>query len=1126
MPQPSKRRRLSRHQQNELDVEGDDDWQSSELSSLPGSDVDSDSNSADSVSDSEPEDRRSKRRGQSKGKARSQPPKSSFRRKKNQDPDDQDSGSGSDSEDDDDDDDDDDDGESGSDENEGANATTGDWVDEEDDDEDDIDMLRDVQPQSGPSDASASKSKRTATSKASASASTSAAEGSETKKRATTSKPRSKKTAAATDGQAESGIQVVIPSAEEPVKRKRGRPKKEPVVKEPKKRGRPPKYAPGEKRPPRKSRRKLNPDGTPKKRGRPKKLPVPGQIVFTVPKKRGRPKKNGDETAQDAERGTPSSKRRRSTNKVKKEFDLSAGLDLDFDIVDELHNNNYDENDAYRDADDDDNDGSVDGSRRSIKREEDILAKLRRRILYRQHDAELSDFVDSLPDRSTGSPAKSRTAAASDKGSGEAGASVEMDDSVQQQEHEREQNGDGPTQQDPRQAMQEDGLESADLNAGPRPGLPLLKAYQQTTEIPSSEKRKERQPFEPATPSQLRAQVETGDDSVDANGEGDVTMEDADSATPHTEGKKKGRPPGSKTRKPDWQNNPLFQASRGHLHSSGGTAPSTPRANSSATTTAALTPLVENSYSSPSTSKMNGSAGGGGRESSHLIKPTSSDAFFLFNTSKRARGAAGMGISTSSSLISSKLPSLNAGSLQAVLEDQTKEGSVSDLATRMYRRMLPVYTAQLLAGYSIVFHGVGSKTPLLIELVQQRIERHGDAVGVVAQAAIKAFKVEDMLSQIESAVGLGPLTHAALSDKAVASTLEDRANELGNVISTVTLSRAERIARYFSPSSSSGSWRRTQTQTSKSSGPTKLFLILETFDAPAMQNARFRSVLDILGTSRDIHVMATVEHVNAGLVVGIRNTQNWELGNSVSRDQPALYEHEHGHEHEAGKTDKKARRGGGGGGGSLMWIWQNMSTYRPSLNEMLVMRSNPAFSTWIPALPSCLDLLGQSSYVGGGGGRGGGGGGGVGSGGAGGSGSGGGGVGGHDAGSGPMFQGLSVTETFKPLPMQSAISILKSVTVKARALFSLIAKQSLLSPASQTQASTDAPAATGNGIDYAECLTKAKRGFLVSNESDFKSLLVEFLDHQLLQISRHGKVRVGLENTATVKLVLDRLKSL
>lgn len=752
-----------------------------------------------------------------------------------------------------------------------------------------------------------------------------------------------------------STVQIVIPTPA-PEKRKRGRPRKDPADKPPKipkKRGRPRKYAPGEAPKYRRSRRKLNPDGSFKKRGRPKKVINPDDVVVKVPKKRGRPRKN---PLADEEEG--SGKRRK-----KKEFDLLAGLDLDFEDDDSIAADEGEEHDQ--------------GESRTAETEDDILAKLRRRILYRQQDAELQDFVET-----------------------------------------------------PKPATPRAGPSSSVLDAGPRTGLPVLpERSTSTSAIPSSEKRKERQPFEPG---------------ANEDGPTESVLDPADTPVKRP----KGRPPGTKNKQPDWQNNPLFRASRG-----------------AAASEAAEDLDYEEDRGASALGARTTSAGAGAAVArangmSNLVKPTSSDAFFLFNTSKKARGAAGLAIGTSTTLISSKLGALQPSSLEDVVYEQTQSGTIANAACQLYRRLLPVYTAQLLAGYSIVFHGVGSKVDLLTELVRDRIESHGDAVGIVAQGAIKAFKVEDMLAQIESAVGLGPLSSATAHQE------QDQDHTSTHVASTLTVSRARRVATYFGPQQ-----QQLRCKRKTGGGPTRLFLILETFDAPGMQNARFRSVLDILGACKDIHIMATVEHVNSGLVIG---------------------------SHHGSAPDAETGDGAQGDAKRLTWIWQNISTFVPSLNEMLVMRSNTAFSSWMPALPSSLDLLGSTgrlhahSGVGAAG----------------------------EGASVSLFNGLAVSEATANISRQSAISILKSVTTKARALFNLVAKQILAMP------SGDPAPTTREGIAYADLLTKAKKGFLVSNEADFKSLLVEFLDHQLLQITRQGTIRVGLESQQVTREVVEQMKTL
>ncbi|SJX62753.1 uncharacterized protein SRS1_11012 [Sporisorium reilianum f. sp. reilianum] len=867
--QPAKRRKVAAP---ELDVEGDDDWQSDELSSPGGSDDDSGSDSA-SQSNS-------------------------------------DSGS--------------------------------------DDDEDDvIDMLKEP-----------------------------------------SGKAKGKQKAASTSTSVEVVIPLPGPSEEAPPKRGRGRPKSDPAAKVPKKRGRPRKYAPGEKRP-RRSRRKLNDDGSFKKRGRPKKVIDPDAVMMKVPKRRGRPPKPEGERGSEAQSGK---------GKKKREFDMLAGLDLDFD--------------------DEDGAGIVPGTGEddtdSPRKQDDILARLRRRILYRQQDAELADFVESLgPD-------------------GEPRPRLKT-----------EENGDAAIEGEER------------LDDGPRPRLPL-RDHAPASGIPSAEKRKERQPFEPAS-SERATQ---SNDGMSALAEAAASAAAETDEQSRLANKPKGRPLGSKNRRPDWENNPLLAATRAHTSAGRSTSNGVDRGSS----------LLL--YGAPSAA----AAGAIGAPSgSSLVKPTSSDAYFLFNTSKRARGLAGMGIGTSSSLISSKLSALDARNLERVVAQHTRSGSsISDVATRMYRHLLPVYLAQLLAGYSIIFHGVGSKVKLLTELVAQRIEAEGDAVGVVAQGAMKGFKVEDMLAEIERAVGLGPLT---LSANAAAKVGDEDGKAGATVVSTLTAARAERIVRRFSRDDVVR--------------PTKLFLILETVDAPGMQSLRFKSVLETLAKSNNIHIMATTEHVNSGFIA---STTGQQASTAVSESGSTL--HDADNDGAASATSRM--------GGRLCWIWQNMSTFAPSLDEMLVMRSNPAFASWMPALPPALDLIGSAAAL----------------------------TARHTQPAGAAsaatngtdgnvayYNGLQVSDTFRTVSETSAISILKSVTTKARALFNLLAKQSLA-------ASSEDGAAGVGGVAYAELFNRAKRSFLVSNEADFKSLLIEFKDHHLCHVSKQGVISIGLADAKVLQAVLDKLKSI
>ena len=334
---------------------------------------------------------------------------------------------------------------------------------------------------------------------------------------------------------------------------------------------------------------------------------------------------------------------------------------------------------------------------------------------------------------------------------------------------------------------------------------------------------------------------------------------------------------------------------------------------------------------------------------SRMIKPTSSDAYFFNNASRRS--GTGASISTSTNTISSRLPTLNPSTLEAVVSAHTGKGSVADRSVRLYRRaMLPTYEAQLMAGYSLIFHGVGSKLPVLLTLLQNKAEA-GEAAGVIVQGSMRGLRIEDVLAQIEAlafgSAGAGSAKGGALG-------------------------RAQRLAAHFSGPPPSAD--------DEESGPPALMVLLLAYDSPALQAARVTPVIETLCSAARIHVMACVDHVNAASLPG-------------------------------------------------RWLWHSMSTYIPPLNDLLLSRG--------PSLPPSLNLSGKAA-----------------------------------APASSSSTPVSISET-------AALHILKSVTVKARALFSLLARE-------QT-------------VPYIDLLDVARRNFLASTENDLRQLLVEFRDHGLIR---------------------------
>ncbi|KAN0063426.1 Origin recognition complex subunit 2 [Thecaphora frezii] len=459
-----------------------------------------------------------------------------------------------------------------------------------------------------------------------------------------------------------------------------------------------------------------------------------------------------------------------------------------------------------------------------------------------------------------------------------------------------------------------------------------------------------------------------------------------------------------------------------------------------------------------------GGHGGGGGEGSKLLRPTSSDAYFVNSTSRRGGNA-----SMSTKLISSLLPALDPSKLESAVSLMTRPGSASDVAVQAYRKhMLGVYEAQLKVGYSIVFYGVGSKMPVLLEFLRQK-GNEGDGVGVVVQGSVKGLRVEEILAEVERATGIGTMRDARRRT-AVTMDEDDDATPVARatggrypqvVASSALVERAKRIASYFSghrdvqdedeDDNTMDVDRDADDEAHARGRPPRLYLLLESFDAPALQAARFRPVLETLAAAERIHVMACVEHVNAGLLAGLETA-------SISR---------------AGTPNDQPR--------SIGWIWQNMTTFVPPIDEMLLAK----LSGWMTPLPEQVALARDSAC------------------------------------STTAAGGSSAADAVegKEIGESAALHILKSVTVKARALFSLLVKR-----CDNGDSGDDAEKRWKQGLQEDELRDLAKRNFLASTQESLNALMVEFRDHGVVW-QREGRVGLCVERQVAKRVVL-RMKGL
>lgn len=141
------------------------------------------------------------------------------------------------------------------------------------------------------------------------------------------------------------------------------------------------------------------------------------------------------------------------------------------------------------------------------------------------------------------------------------------------------------------------------------------------------------------------------------------------------------------------------------------------------------------------------------------------------------------------------------------------------------------YIVELLNGFNIIFYGLGSKFKVLNKFATEICRKRGHVV--VANAFQSGFSFKDLLQSIEKVPGIEsfPLPSGGLEG------------------------RTRRIYDFFSPNSD------------KAQAPKKvpLFLIIHNIDASAFRASKARSYLSTLALNPHIHIIASVDNVNASL---------------------------------------------------------------------------------------------------------------------------------------------------------------------------------------------------------------------------------------------------------------------
>ena len=366
-----------------------------------------------------------------------------------------------------------------------------------------------------------------------------------------------------------------------------------------------------------------------------------------------------------------------------------------------------------------------------------------------------------------------------------------------------------------------------------------------------------------------------------------------------------------------------------------------------------------------------------------FMRATSSDAWFLSNSHRRNFASRKLGRDllrgTSNKKISDHLPPLDVAQLPALAHKANTDGppalpartahSRSALALHLRAERLDMYTAQLLGGFHLMFYGVGDRLPVVRALVEQGAARHAGAAVLVQGAAGRALHVDRVLDAIEDALGMhqpGDVPFHAPPEP-VHSRLARPVHRMRRVTQFLT-----HTARYACKTH-----------------PQHLFLGLLAFDSASFHTNRLEMLVHGLAQCEQVHLVASVSHVQAGLVL---DGAAGAFGAGRAGVPP-------------GPPDGHAPR--------ATWLWHHVTTYIPPVAEMLYARgvANSTHVSGLAAmrLPAALDL---------GGGR-----------------------------ARSAISTSAATAVAQPVSETAAIQVLSTITARARNLFAQLASLQLLAAA-------------------------------------------------------------------------------
>jgi len=283
------------------------------------------------------------------------------------------------------------------------------------------------------------------------------------------------------------------------------------------------------------------------------------------------------------------------------------------------------------------------------------------------------------------------------------------------------------------------------------------------------------------------------------------------------------------------------------------------------------TSSTRKSSRNPSTSNQKSSEKDEESKISSLISTTSSDLYFQSHQSSRSKKYV-----TSSNLISSSLGPLSSAALESVSATKSKSteddriplspfhpSSLNSSLQLHSTKRFSTWNSLLLTGHSLLFYGIGDKSKILQSFLRERASE-GEGNICLIRGNIPGIRIEGILDWIEKAATSLPEDEEEdesfykASGLLGSSSIRSLALKMG--LSSLE-ARALSITRFLEFKDDGLSFK-----------PPALFLLFNDIDSPALTSRNARKVISILASSNRIRLLGTMDHWNAGLLVGTGGT--------------------------------------------------------------------------------------------------------------------------------------------------------------------------------------------------------------------------------------------------------------